>query len=287
MFTTTPDSWTGGNGTVFKITPKGVVTVLHTFDGTDGSESSSGLTLSTGGFYWGTTRQGGLHGYGTLFKMTAEGALTTLHDFTGGADGGLPGAPPIEGIDENFYGTTGVGGNPGNNGTVYRISSSGAFQTIHSFGAPSQGYPNGPLLQGSDRFLYGTTFYGGSNGVGTIFKISTAGAFKTIANFGGIFGGNPFGPLIEANDGNFYGVTSGVSGGVLFKSSATGVLTMLHTFGRHTDGRNPVGGLVQATDGNLYGTNDVGGGSGWGVLFCYSPARRLRSTVLFLLSSLR
>jgi uncharacterized repeat protein (TIGR03803 family) len=275
MFSTGTDEWTGGNGTVFKITPKGGVVALYAFNGTDGFESSSGLTLSTGGFYWGTTRQGGLYGYGILFKMTAEGALTTLHDFTGRADGGLPGAPPIEGTDENFYGTTGVGGNPGNNGTIYRISSSGAFQTIHSFGAPSQGYPNGPLVQGSDGFLYGTTFYGGQNGVGTIFKISTGGAFKTIANFGGTLGVNPFGPPIEGKDGNFYGVTAGVGGatgsGVLYKLSPTGVLTILHTFSGGSDGANQVGGLLQATDGNLYGTNDLGGKFGWGVLFCYSP----------------
>jgi uncharacterized repeat protein (TIGR03803 family) len=274
MFSTGTDEWTGGSGTVFKITPKGGVVALHAFNGTDGFESSSGLTLSTGGFYWGTTRQGGLYGYGILFKMTAEGASTTVHDFTGRADGGLPGAPPIEAIDENFYGTTGVGGNPGNNGTIYRISSSGAFQTIYSFGDPSQGYPNGPLVQGSDGFLYGTTFYGGSNGAGTIFKISTAGAFKKIADFGRILGQNPFGPPIEGNDGNFYGVTSGAGPngfGVLFKLSPFGKLTILHSFSGGSDGNNQVGGLVQATDGNLYGTNNLGGKFGWGVLFCYSP----------------
>jgi uncharacterized repeat protein (TIGR03803 family) len=279
MFSTASDTWTGGDGTVFKITPQGVVIALHTFNGTDGFEPLSGLTLSTGGHYWGTTAQGGLYGHGTLFKMSADGALTTLHDFTGGDDGGLPGAPPIEGIDENFYGTTGVGGKSGSNGTVYRISWSGAFQTIHSFGdtIPSGiRYPNGPLVQGSDGFLYGTTHYGGSNGLGTIFRINVSGGFRTLVNFrGGTSGANPFGELIEGNDGNFYGVASGDGGsngsGVLFKVSPSGKLTILHSFTGRADGSNPVGGLVQATDGNLYGTNDVGGGSGWGVLFCYSP----------------
>jgi uncharacterized repeat protein (TIGR03803 family) len=213
MVSTATDTWTGGDGTVFKITTSGAVTTLHTFNGTDGFLPLSGSTLSTGGHYWGTTAQGGLYGHGTLFKMSADGALTTLHDFTGGADGGLPGAPPIEGIDENFYGTTGVGGKSGSNGTVYRISSSGAFQTLHSFGATSQVYPNGPLVQGSDGFLYGTTFYGGSNGVGTIFRISVSGEFKTLASFGGgTFGAYPYGPLIEGLDGNFYGVASGNGG---------------------------------------------------------------------------
>ncbi len=157
---------------------------------------------------------------------------------------------------------------------MYRISSSGEFQTLHSFGATSLGYPNGPLVQGSDGFLYGTTFYGGTNGAGTIYKISISGNFKAIATFGGIFGANPFGPLIEGGDGNFYGLASrgGTNaGGVLFKVSPSGTQTILHNFTGGTDGSNPVGGLVQATDGNLYGTNDLGGAFGWGILFCYSP----------------
>ena len=76
---------------------------------------------------------------------------------------------------------------------------------------------------------------------------------------------------MEGNDGNFYGAAS-VGGtnnvGVLFKVSPLGTLTILHNFTGGSDGNNPVGGLVQATDGNLYGTNDLGGASGWGVLFC-------------------
>src|SRR5438874_3961828 len=274
MFSTAGDTWTGGEGTAFKISKSGGVTPLHTFTGIDGAGAFSGLTLSTGGYYWGTTASGGLYGHGTVFKMSAAGTLTTLHDFTVGAAGVLPGAPPVEGIDENFYGTTGAGGNVGSNGTVYRISSSGSFQTVHSFGATGQGTPNAPLVQGSDGFLYGTTYVGGKNGAGTIFKVSVSGHFQTIANFGSLVGANPFGGLVEGNDGNFYGVAS-VGGtnnvGVLFKVSPLGTLTILHNFTGGSDGNNPVGGLVQATDGNLYGTNDLGGAFGWGVLFCYSP----------------
>jgi len=274
MFSTAPDTWTGGEGTVFKISKTGAAATLHSFTGIDGAESVSGLTLSTGGFYWGTTAQGGLYGNGTVFKMSASGALTTLHDFTGGPDGGLSGAPPVEGIDGNFYGTTGGGGKFGSNGTIYRISSSGAFQTLHSFGATGQGTPNAALVQGSDGFLYGTTFNGGKNGAGTIFRISVSGQFKTLVDFGGLSGANPFDALMEGNDGNFYGVTSGGGtngGGVLFKVSPAGALSILHNFTGGGDGNNPVGGVVQGTDGNLYGTNDLGGAFGWGVLFCYSP----------------
>src|SRR5215471_20854842 len=42
MFTTAPDAWTAGQGTVFRIKKSGAVKVLHSFSGTDGAESLSG-----------------------------------------------------------------------------------------------------------------------------------------------------------------------------------------------------------------------------------------------------
>jgi len=277
LFSTAPDTWTGGQGTVFRITPAGTLTILHSFNGADGNKTTSGLTLGTGGHYWGTTVGGGLYSQGTIFKMTAAGDLTTLHNFTGGADGGSPGAPPIEGIDGNFYGTTSAGGGVGN-GTVYRITPSGAFRTLHSFGAPTQGTSNAGLVQGTDGFLYGTTYYGGTHSLGTIFKISVSGHFKKLFDFDGTHGSNPFAGLMEGADGNFYGTASvggSVNGGVVFKITPSGTLTVLHDFTGGSDGNNEVGGLLQATDGNFYGTNNLGGGSGWGVLFRITRRRIL------------
>ena len=270
LFSTAPDTWTKGQGTAFKITTAGAVTILHSFNGPDGDQSISGLTLGTGGHYWGTTADGGLYSHGTIFKLTAAGDLTTLHDFTGGADGGNPGAPPIEGIDGNFYGTTGSGGGAGNNGTVYRMTPSGVFHTLHSFGAQTEGTPNASLVQGTDGFLYGTTFDGGTHGLGIIFKMNISGHFQKISDFDGTHGSNPFAALTEGSDGNFYGVASGggsAGGGVVFKIMPSGTLTVLHNFTGGSDGNNQVGGLLQATDGNFYGTNDLGGAFNWGVLF--------------------
>ena len=283
FYSTAPDTWTDGLGTAFKITPAGTLTVLHRFSGPDGQATHSGLTLGTDGYFYGTTAVGGLYGNGTIFKITSDGVVTTLYNFTGGNDGGQPGAPPILGSDGNFYGTTTVGGTVGNTGTVYKLTPSGVFTTLHSFPYVSGtiGYPygNGALLQGSDGQLYGATFYGGSKncdfGCGTIFRISHSGRFKTLFNFeGGTNGMTPFGPLIEGSDGNFYGATCcdgssdgvAVAGGVVFKITPSGAFTVLHHFGSG-DGYNQIGGLVQATDGNLYGTNNLGGANGWGVLF--------------------
>jgi uncharacterized repeat protein (TIGR03803 family) len=281
LYSTAPDTWTGEPGTVFKITPAGVVTVLHQFNGTDGQSPSSGLTLATGGNFYGTTQSGGSSGNGTIFRITCKGKLTTLYNFKGGKDGSLPYAPPIQGLGGNLYGTS-AGGN-GNNGSVYKITQSGSFTTLHSFDGTHGANPYAPLVQAADGNFYGTTTFGGTSGNGTIFRISASGKFVVLFNFDGTHGGHPSAPLIQASDGNFYGVaaTGGVGAcasspwcGVVFKITPTGVLTVLHNFnGGSDDGQNEVGGLVQATDGNFYGTNDIGGLGGFaaGVLFRITP----------------
>jgi uncharacterized repeat protein (TIGR03803 family) len=49
----------GGYGTVFKITPSGALSTLHSFDLTDGSHPAAGLVQGTDGNFYGTTAQGG------------------------------------------------------------------------------------------------------------------------------------------------------------------------------------------------------------------------------------
>ena len=47
LLTTANDAWTDGLGTAFRITPRGTLTVLHYFNGTDGQAPQGGLTLGT------------------------------------------------------------------------------------------------------------------------------------------------------------------------------------------------------------------------------------------------
>jgi uncharacterized repeat protein (TIGR03803 family) len=74
------------NGTVFKITPAGVLTTLYSFcplgfSCTDGVGPSAGLVQGTDGNFYGTTTDGGAHQGGTVFKITPRGTLTTLYSF--------------------------------------------------------------------------------------------------------------------------------------------------------------------------------------------------------------
>jgi uncharacterized repeat protein (TIGR03803 family) len=59
----------GGFGTVFKITPSGTLTTLHSFDATDGAGPYAGLVQATNGDFYGTTFEGGSD-FGTVFSLS-------------------------------------------------------------------------------------------------------------------------------------------------------------------------------------------------------------------------
>ena len=132
-------------GTVFKITPSGTLTTLHSFDGSDGVRPFAALVQATDGNFYGTTVLGGndnCHlGYGTIFKITPTGTLTTLHSFDG-PEGRYPSATLIQTRDGNLYGTTGNGG-ANLDGTVFKITPSGTLTTLHSFDGSDGAWPYG------------------------------------------------------------------------------------------------------------------------------------------------
>jgi uncharacterized repeat protein (TIGR03803 family) len=249
LYTTAPYGGANNDGAVFKITPTGTLTVVHSFDGTDGANPWAGLTMGMDGNFYGVALTGGKFGYGTIYRITPGGSLTTLHSFTNGTDAAAGGSQPIEGSDGNFYGTA---DGPGlfSNGVVYKITPSGEFTTLHTFDGPHGLHADAPLVQGSNGDFYGTSYWGGTNGYGTIFRMSPTGEFEVLFNFVQ-FEQNPEGPMIQGSDGAFYGTTTEYdNGGIVFRITGPGGLTVLHDFSAGT----PYGGLVQATDGLFYGT---------------------------------
>jgi uncharacterized repeat protein (TIGR03803 family) len=248
---------TGDGGTVFKITPSGAITVIYNFAGADGYGPSSGLTLGTDGNFYGTTRSGGANSLGTIFQITPAGVLTTLHSFTG-SDGQTPYAPPVEGKNGSYYG---VALGPIGLGTGYSVTSSGTFKLL-STAIPQDSIS--PLLLASDGNFYGTTAGGGTIGQGTVFRMSATGAVKIVYNFDGTHGRVPYGPVVQGSDRFLYGTTpaggSSTTGGVIFKLSTSGKITVLHEFDQNsmTDGYGPEDGLVLASDGNFYGATSAG-----------------------------
>jgi uncharacterized repeat protein (TIGR03803 family) len=81
---TTRSGGTSGAGVVFKITPAGTLTVLHSMESTaDGGNPVAGLVQASDGNFYGANVIGGSLGYGTLFKITASGTFSVLYNFDG------------------------------------------------------------------------------------------------------------------------------------------------------------------------------------------------------------
>ena len=273
-------TFTGGTytyGSIFSVTPAGVITILHQFNSTaDGANPYGELIKGNDGNFYGMTSSGGSSGQGTIFKITPTGTFTVLRHLSS-VDGSNPHGHLVLGTDGNFYGCTYRGGAFGY-GTIFKMTSAGVLTVLRSLNnVPDGGYCYGSLVQGTDGFLYGITYQGGVvNGAGTIFKINTTGTTFTVLHnmVIGTDGGQSQGDLIQATDGKFYGMAySGGTNfsGTIFKITSTGTFTLLRNLAS-TDGSGPYGALVQAKDGMLYGMCANGGDHSNGTTFKITTA---------------
>jgi uncharacterized repeat protein (TIGR03803 family) len=195
----------------------------------------------------------------------------------------------VQGTDGNLYGTTLEGG-ANSAGTIFKVTTSGALTTLHSFNGTDGSSPNAGLVLAADGDLYGTTTAGGANGYGTIFKITPGGTLTTLHSFDGTDGAEHIAGLIQATDGNFYGTAyaGGVSTdchgggcGTIFKIAPSGAFTTLHSF-EGTDGAGPYSGVIQAIDGNFYGTTTgMSELYGYGTIFEITAAGTLTTLYSF------
>jgi uncharacterized repeat protein (TIGR03803 family) len=276
-------------GTVFKLSPDGSETILHSFTGgADGYfPLADFLVRDAAGNLYGTTVYGGPQDSGVVFKLSPTGTYTVLHSFTGGAGGAYPAAGLVRDAAGNLYGTTNQGGSatstcypPFGCGVVFELircdsePSGYEFKVLQNFEGGADGaLPQGSLLRDAAGNLYGTTQFGGGvsssactgyflPGCGTVFKVSATGTKTILYRFPGTLDGSffPVAGLIEDAAGNLYGTTYGGLSlgccGTVFKLSPTGTETVPYGFNvfNEADGRNPSARLVRDAAGNLYGT---------------------------------
>jgi len=277
-------------GVVYKLDTTGHQTVLYNFTiGPDGGGPEAGVIRDEAGNIYGTTGGGGTASDGVVYKLDPSGNETVLYTFTGGAGGSYPNAGVIRDSAGTLYGAA-IGGGPANAGVVFKLDTAGNDTVLYTFpGSVDGSYPQAGVVRDSSGNLYGTygtTFEGGVVNKGVVYKLDSAGHQTVLHTFTGPDGQNPNAGVIRDSAGNLYGTTfSGGAGygisptfGVVYKLSASGQLTVLHSF-TGPDGSNPQAGVIRDSAGNLYGTTYQGGASNAGVVFKLDPSGQ--ETVLY------
>jgi uncharacterized repeat protein (TIGR03803 family) len=215
LYGTTSEGGAHGAGTVFKLSPASVETVLWDFGaGTDGKTPKGRFVQATDGNFYGTTESGGAFTYGAVFKLTPAGAEAVLYSFAFGADGQGP-EGLIQGADGDFYGIT-IGGGAYSAGTAFKVTMSGIETLLWTFGNGADGRnPIAAPLLGADGNFYGATSNGGTNGLGTLFRLTPTGSEMVLWSFKDTDGSTPFSTLIQGADAAIYGTTyrGGIAGG--------------------------------------------------------------------------
>jgi uncharacterized repeat protein (TIGR03803 family) len=278
-----------GKGSVFKISPDGTETILHSFGATssDGTYPYGPVVLDKKGNIYGSTNLGGEYadacgfgaeGCGTVFRIGSDGKESILHSFNANTDGYFPYGIAID-EQGNLYGTTSEGGSA-SEGIVYELTNKGVYSILCNFGVgASDGvHPDSALTVDAKGNVYGVTLLGGAFYDGVVFKLTPGSSWTetTLYNFGANKndGSEPWGGLVLDGHGNLYGATyeGGLYGaGTVFEISPSRTETILYSFSGNSDGGSPSGGLIRDSRGNLYGPAYSGGSNGNGVIYKISP----------------
>jgi uncharacterized repeat protein (TIGR03803 family) len=273
-----------GCGSVFKLSPGGIETMLHRFVQTDGAIPNANLIRDKSGTLYSTVAFGGSSacsgkGCGAIFSLDTTGKLTLLYVFTGGTDGQSPYAGLIRDPAGNFYGVALAGGTSDpcgltvGCGTIFKLDTAGKLTVLHIFTGGADGAnPYSALVRDSAGNLYGTASRGGTSNKGTVFKLDPSGNLTVLHTFTGTGqdGSIPYAGLIHDAAGNFYGTTmvgGRYNSGTVFKLDPAGNQTVLYAFTGGTDGQAPWASLVMDKNGNLFGTTAFGGVYGDGTVF--------------------
>ncbi|MBZ5574113.1 MAG: hypothetical protein LAO09_19790 [Acidobacteriia bacterium] len=313
-------------------------TTLYNFQGHDkgdGGSPEGGLIQDVAGNLYGTTAYGGTGlcillgtstGCGTVYELVrptqpaGKWKEKVLYSFQGNQDGQFPIGDLVLDKHGNLYGATWFGGGKGTScnplypycGTIFQLSpprttsKSAAWteKVLYSFqglDTGDGGQPNGGLLFDKAGAIYGTTFYGGSNGpncisfdgCGIIFQLTPP------ANHGGTWtegilyrfqngtddGARPNGNLILFRRG-IYGTTlGGGEAGTVFKLKTNGngswFETVLYMFQSGYAPSNPEGGLSIDRNGKILCTAGSGGPDFDGTIFQLNPGPQWALTDLY------
>lgn len=284
----------GGCGVAYKLTKSGatwIQSVIHAFTGgNDGSGPGARVALDKRGNVYGMTPTGGANGLGVIYelhpKANGDWALRVIHTFTGGSDGSSGSAGKMLLRGGHIYGAVTAGGTNGS-GTIFELTPTRVgewdFKILYSFqGAPDGSFPYGALLFDAAGNLYGTTYYGGTNGLGAVYELSPSdvGEWNETLLYSfkaGSDGNSSISNLVSDAAGNLYGTTSegGLGSGTIFKltpgQNGTWTESIPHSFQGSPDGAFPYAGMVGGGAGTFYGATVHGGDDGEGSIYKFTP----------------
>ncbi|MFD0894219.1 hypothetical protein KBB96_09415 [Luteolibacter ambystomatis] len=273
-----------GYGTVFRMTPAGVMSVVGSCG--DIREEISPMNpdarafLAPDGTIYGTSYYTMGSSDGVLFRYSLQDgfspATAVFH-----RSASAPGAPNgrlVADASGNLYGKAYSGGNgstvslPGFGG-IYRIAPGGAPEMIHSFDAEQYGQYQTGLVAGPDGAFYGFCLTAGSPARHTFFRITTDGTFTPLAYLEAALSGGPV-PTVTPTlgpDGAFYAISGPDNyDGALIRLTTGGEVSVIAAFAGTGQGARSE--LLLAPDGNFYGTTAGTGYPGSaGTVFRFSP----------------
>jgi uncharacterized repeat protein (TIGR03803 family) len=293
----------GGCGTAYQLSPSSgqwTETILYNFCSLSNCSDGlfvTGVIMDGEGNLYGTSDEGGTYGAGLVYELSpggngwTESILYSFCELQFCNDGNEPTAGVILDYAGNLFGTTaqggsGIGGGCNGCGTVFELSpgTNGQWSesVLYNFcslkGCTDGRTPTTGLTLGKSGTLYGNA--------GTIFQLqkSLKGVWKEKVLYAPEYSGS--GVTFDAA-GNLYGLLSeggigaGCENGQVYgcgeayelKPGTNGTWTpsILHQFGKGSDGLLPMASLVFDSAGNAYGTTIAGGKNGYGVVFELSP----------------
>jgi uncharacterized repeat protein (TIGR03803 family) len=169
----------------------------------------------------------------------------------------------------NIYGTTQLGGNSTNCGTIFKVTPKGKEKVLHSFVRHVEGcHPYAGVVRDSDGNLYTTTDGGSDGSLGTtLVKLSPSGQLTVLHHFGGLRDGiGVYSPptLVQNKKGNIqiYGLTTygGLFGyGTAYKYWGNGQYEVIYNFPGGTGPNGPWGMLAAGPREKFYGATTYGG----------------------------
>jgi uncharacterized repeat protein (TIGR03803 family) len=284
----------GGCGVTYQLTKSGdtwTQRVIHAFTGgADGSGPGARVAVDKRGNLYGMTPTGGANGLGVIYllrpKASAGWSFRVIHTFTGGSDGSSGSAGKMVFRGGRVFGAATAGGNH-SAGAIFQLTPTQTgewdFKTLYSFqGAPDGVFPYGAVLFDSAGNIYGTTYYGGTNGIGAVYKLipTTSGEWNETVLYSfqnGNDGNSSISNLVFDAAGNLYGTTSegGLGSGTIFQltpgPNGTWTESIPHSFQGTPDGAFPYAGMVGDGLGNFFGATVHGGDDGDGTIYRFTP----------------